>query len=196
MSLETQVMTMLMMFVCGSALGIVMDVYRITARELRLSRMLTPLLDAAFWIAATWAVFRMLIGSNEGELRFYVFLALLIGLWFYYKTASTWVQSLVVKIMDAGKWLVNRLIRVFHLLVIRPIIGLYRLLVIFLGFLAALSIFFYKIVIQCLRLVGKLLLWLLKPFAAPVVRRIRKLLQEQRFWSAWITWIRQRIRRK
>lgn len=196
MSLETQVMTMLMMFVCGSALGIVMDVYRITARELRLSRMLTPLLDAAFWVAATWAVFRMLIRSNEGELRFYVFLALLIGLWFYYKTASTWIQSLVVKIIDAGKWLMHILIQVFHLLVIRPVIGLYRLLVIFLGFLAALSIFFYKIVIQCLRLVGKMLLWLLKPFAAPVARRIRKLLQEQRFWNAWITWIRQRIRRK
>ncbi|GIQ67290.1 hypothetical protein XYCOK13_01140 [Xylanibacillus composti] len=187
---------MLAMFVCGSALGIVVDVYRTTARELHMPRLFTPLIDAVFWVAATWAVFRTLLASNEGELRFYVFLALVIGLWFYFKTASSWIQSLVVKVIDTGKRLLRLLIRLFRLLVIRPVIGLYRLLMIFLGFLAALSIFFYKIVIQCLRPVGKLLLWLLKPLVTPIARHFRKPADRQRFWNAWIAWIRQRFRRK
>lgn len=196
MSLETQVMTMLTMFVCGSALGIVMDMYRITARELHLSRFFTPWIDAVFWIAATWVVFRALLASNEGELRFYVFLALVIGVWFYFKTASSWVQSLVVKAIAAGKWFIRLLVRLFHLLIVRPFLGMYRLLIIFLGFLAALSIFFYKIVIQCLRPVGKLSYWLLKLLVSPIARRFRKPASQQRFWNAWIAWIRQRIHRK
>jgi spore cortex biosynthesis protein YabQ len=132
---------MALMIGCGLGLGIFFDIYRVISSKLDLKSWVIAILDLIYGLVAAVAVFRVLYYSNYGQLRFFIFLALLLGIYLYYRLFSSIIIRIVIKAIELLKWAWNRFI-------VRPIQLFYTILHIFFGFFKALTIFFYKLMLQ------------------------------------------------
>lgn len=173
MSLQVQFITMGYMFGSGLILGVLYDVYRVVSMRIRLPRWMIPLIDFAYWIAATVIVFYLLYYSNLGQVRVFIFLAVFSGISFYFALLSTTICKLLQGIVNILVWLYRLIVRIVTVLVVRPAAFLYRILVILFGFFIAIIVFIGKIVLQLLyplrwlgRILklGKLISWLKRYF--------------------------------
>jgi spore cortex biosynthesis protein YabQ len=172
-TLNVQFLTLWMMFVSGLGLGVLFDLFRVLAGQLRIPKWTLPLTDLVYWIVATILVFRVLYLTNQGQVRLFVFIGLVIGILLYFTSFSPWIVKLILLIIKTIKALIRFIKKSIELLIIRPAIVLYRFFILFLGFLAALAIFLYKIVLQLLYPFWKLLLWLLRPVLRPLAKRLK-----------------------
>jgi spore cortex biosynthesis protein YabQ len=158
MSLSNQFLTLGMMVCSGMGLGIFFDIYRVMTEKLHLKRWLIAFLDILYGLASAVAVFRVLYYSNQGQLRLFIFIGLLLGIYFYYKWFSWMIIWLIVKIVQFFHWCWN-------VFIVRPALLIYKFLLIVIGFLKALTIFFYKLMLQLtypLRFLTKGLIKLIK----------------------------------
>jgi spore cortex biosynthesis protein YabQ len=172
-SLDVQFLTLAMMVVSGIGMGVAFDGYRVVSNELRIGRLWIPVLDLLYWAAATLIVFRVLIASNEGDVRMFVFIGLFIGISFYFWLLSNPVIRIVQWLVEAVRWLIGAAIRTFQVLIVKPILAIIRLARVFLGFAVVFSMFLIRIVIQLLRPFWLLLSWMLRPLARPVWARMK-----------------------
>ena len=156
------------MMLSGIGMGIVFDGYRVVSDELRISRWWIPVFDLLYWIAATIAVFQVLSASNEGEVRAYIFLGLLLGIGFYYWLFSRIVVAVVHGIIRAIRAIIQFVIRMFVIFIIRPLQLLYKLSKLIFAFLLAFTIFLIKVVIQLFRPLWLLVKWILSPLIRPI----------------------------
>lgn len=161
-----------MMLLSGVCMGVAFDSYRVVSNRLQIGRIWIPILDLLYWLAATLLIFRVLLTKNDGEVRIYVFLGLLIGIGFYFWLFSSTVISFVVWLIETINSVFRFLIRCFQLLVIKPLLLLYKLVRVLLGFSVALALFTVKLIGQLLRPFWLLLCWLLRPAIRPLWRRI------------------------
>ncbi|MDQ6420738.1 spore cortex biosynthesis protein YabQ [Paenibacillus sp. LHD-117] len=199
MTLSVQWMTMAVMLLSGLGMGAVFDGYRVVSNELKFPKWWLPALDILYWIASAVAVFRMLYASNNGEVRAYVFLGLAVGVILHYWLFSKVVIAIVRWLIRAVKACFNFIIRLIDILVVRPILLLYKLVKVILGFGSALTIFLLKIMVQLVRPIWLLLIWMLKPIWRPIGRWLKpywdKLRPGERFgklaaavagrWKSW-----------
>lgn len=79
MSLTVQLQTMLAMVAMGGWLGIAIDTYSRLIRGRKWNKLITVINDSLFWILQALFIFFILLQINEGEMRFYILLALLCG---------------------------------------------------------------------------------------------------------------------
>lgn len=172
MSLEVQFFTLAMMIGSGIGMGAAFDGYRVVSNELRIGRLWIPVLDLLYWMTATLAVFRVLTASNEGEVRFYVFIGLFIGISFYFWLLSGTCIKFFRWSIGAARAAYRFAIRTGELLIVKPLLGLYRFLRIFLSFVLVTAMFLLRIVLQLLRPFWQLLVWMLRPIVKPVWQRI------------------------
>ncbi|AVG14190.1 spore cortex biosynthesis protein YabQ [Paenibacillus larvae] len=178
--------TMLLMFTAGLALGAMFDVFRILFERFRLPKWAMPIVDIVYWIVATILVFRLLLGSNEGQVRMFVFIGLCLGVLLYYPLFSKWTIRTVYFLIRTVHGLVRFLNKTIHILVIKPVKGLYRLVIIILGFLMAIAIFLYKIMIQLFYPFWKVLLWL----TGPIWRRLKLPSWISSLWKNILHWFK------
>ena len=153
MSLHVQFLTLSLMAGSGIVLGIGFDTIEVLTRVFKLRRVTTAVMDIAYWIIATLFVFQVLVYANDGQFRLFIFLGLIAGVVIYFYVCSHTVRALV-------DWLLRLFIRLFkwtnrviHVLIINPLLYVYRLLRIGAGFLRAVSIFLGRIVLQWFRYV-------------------------------------------
>lgn len=170
MSLGVQFYTVGMMVLSGHAIGFIYDLFNVLFRKLKLPRWTMPIMDLLYWIVATLLVFGVLIHSNEGQVRIFVFTSMGVGVCLYFLLFSKTIVKVIHFLIKVVITLYQTLVKIFHYTVIMPIKGLYRLTLIILGFLVTLTIFLYKIVLQLLYPVWKLLLWFIKPLLKQVGR--------------------------
>jgi len=160
MTLATQAFTLAVMLACGFAMGVVFDGYRVLTWQVPFLRKVVPVLDLLYWAGVTVFVFRALNGSNEGQLRSFVFLGLAAGALLYYVLLSKPTIWLIRKLIDGFRWMIRLLCKLFRILVIKPVLLLYKLLLAILGIAASVSIFLLKVVLQLLyplRVLGRFL---------------------------------------
>lgn len=166
-------------------MGVVFDGYRVVSNELRLPRWWLPVLDMMYWMAAALIVFRVLYASNNGEVRAYVFLGLLIGVLSYYWLFSKSVIAIVKWTIGAIKTLVRFIFKCIEFVIVKPILLLYKLVKVILGFGTAFTIFLLKIVIQLIRPFWLLLRWLSRPLVRPLWRWVSPYVQRWRVKERW-----------
>lgn len=160
------------MMLSGVALGMLYDAYRVVSGEFRFPRWTIPPLDILYWAVGTIAVFRVLYLSNGGEVRLYVFLALMIGVSGYFAFFSGLITAIVRFAVAAVKQGVRWMLRLGDMLLIRPIVALYRLIVAILGFFAFLSTFLFKFMLQLLYPLWKFATWAGRALGAKLSRWI------------------------
>ncbi|MDQ1910937.1 spore cortex biosynthesis protein YabQ [Paenibacillus sp. GD4] len=163
MTLDVQFLTLGSMFSGGLVLGTLYDLYRVLAGQLKVPLWLKAPLDLLYWMIGTVVVFYLLYESNQGEVRPFVFLAIGIGICFYFGLLSRIIIRIFLWLIRAVISTYRFILRMIDLLIVTPIVWLYRVFVIFLGFLSAMAIFLYKVVLQLLYPAWKLLLWLVRP---------------------------------
>ncbi|TFE24119.1 spore cortex biosynthesis protein YabQ [Cohnella luojiensis] len=128
MSAASQGMTIASMMLCGLAMGLVFDVYRVSSHRFHVARWILPALDVVYWAAATLGVFSILLSINQGEVRMYVFLGLGIGVTGYFGVLSGWVIKIAGKLIDIFQSLFHFLWKLFNTLVLIPFLWIVRIL--------------------------------------------------------------------
>jgi spore cortex biosynthesis protein YabQ len=93
-SIEQQLVVFLLLIVLGFISGLLFDLLRGCGKGFEFSKSIIFLTDLVFCILFTLVVSRVLYRLNWGELRFYVFLALLLGIIFYYGLCSRFVYHI------------------------------------------------------------------------------------------------------
>ncbi|PTL22270.1 spore cortex biosynthesis protein YabQ [Shouchella clausii] len=122
MALTVQFYTMVAMAAMGICLGAAVDTYGRFLPRQRTFRIHIALLDIAFWIVQALLVFYILFKTNQGDIRIYVFLALLCGYAAYqalFKGVYNWLVNLVITIVQAVLRFVWGLLKAFIVMPIK-----------------------------------------------------------------------------
>jgi spore cortex biosynthesis protein YabQ len=172
MSLSVQFYTMLAMFGMGSWVGAALDTYgRLLKRPARASWFVF-LNDVAFWVVQGLIIFYILLVVNEGELRFYVFLALLCGFAAYQSLFQSFYKCLLERLISIALSTYKLFARIVTVLIINPIRYIIQLLLVFLlglwKLLLVIAIFIFKVITTPFKWIG-LLLWKLAPKKAKII---------------------------
>jgi spore cortex biosynthesis protein YabQ len=181
-----QWMTIASMMMCGLAMGTVFDVYRVASHRFHVARWLLPALDVVYWAAATLGVFSILLGSNEGEVRMYVFLGLGIGVTGYFGLFSHWVVKLSGKLIDIVKALFRSLWKMINILLLIPFLWVVRLLAKLLDILfvitAAILLWLGKLLLKPILVLGRWAWTRLLPVRRRFQPIVRTYIRVKEYW--------------
>lgn len=83
--LFNQICAFLLTLLTGILLGIIIHFYQLTVRKSRLRKFFLVVMDFSLWILLIALIFFGLVLINLGELRVYVFVALISGVLIYYR---------------------------------------------------------------------------------------------------------------
>ncbi len=90
-----QLETFLCLALTGIALSFLFDCYRLLRGTTSPRGMITAVTDLLFWLIATIVVFAVLLKSNWGEMRLYVFISLIGGVLVYYQLLSRRAMKII-----------------------------------------------------------------------------------------------------
>jgi len=128
MTLHAQLITMGSMIVSGFYLGIALETFRRFSMWWRNSIFFTYMFEICFWLSQTFILFYVLFKVNYGELRFYVFLAILLGFSMYvvlFKKVYIYLLELLIHIVST---IIKGVIFLLHVCIVRPLYWLFRVL--------------------------------------------------------------------
>jgi spore cortex biosynthesis protein YabQ len=152
MSLTTQLATMLAMIGMGGWLGIALDTYNRFLQRQDRAHWIVFINDILFWIVQSLIIFYVLLFVNQGELRFYIFLAILCG----YAAYQSLFRTIYLKVLEWLIWFATKLYQFFvqlcRYLIIRPIQFLFQMLLALMLLMWKLLLAFLRILYQCARL--------------------------------------------
>jgi spore cortex biosynthesis protein YabQ len=169
MSLTTQLETMLAMIGMGSWVGAALDTYGRFLQRSKRARLVVFVNDILFWFLQGLIIFYVLLLMNEGELRLYIFLAILCG----YAAYQSLFRSTYLKLLELTIRFFTALYRFFvrtcYYVIIQPIRWLFHLLLLTLLFIWKMIVFIFKALYRCIfllltpiRLLGKWF-WMIVP---------------------------------
>lgn len=159
----TQWLTLIWMLISGMAMGAAFDSYRVLSVRFHFARWSIHMLDLLYWVASALFIFRVLYASNRGELRFYVFLGLFLGVWLYFWALSVTTQRFVVMLLEVLRRLTLICTNILRILVVNPLLALYRLVRQLILWIWALIVFIGRVLLYILMPLWKLFMWLLRP---------------------------------
>ena len=96
---QNQAYLFLVFSLTGVVIGILFDFFRILRRSIKTSNIVTYIQDILFWILTGIIVLYNIWYFNNGELRIFVFLGLIIGILIYMTTLSNIVVKIFTKIL-------------------------------------------------------------------------------------------------
>ena len=120
--MNEQLYTFLLLAAVGAGLGFLFDCYRVTRNFLRLRWAATAISDFLYWLLAAIVVFLALLEGNWGEIRFYVFLALLSGAGVYFQFVSVYAAALVRKVLKSIGKLLNLVKLIVNFTLVKPVV--------------------------------------------------------------------------
>ena len=132
MSLTTQFYTMLAMAGMGGWIGVALDTYgRFLKRPIR-ARWVVFINDFMFWVVQGLILFYLLLLVNEGELRVYIFLAVLCGYATYQSLLKGLYLNILERLIQTSLSIYRFLLTVGRVMLVRPIVSLVQLLIVIL----------------------------------------------------------------
>jgi spore cortex biosynthesis protein YabQ len=157
MSLTTQLATMLAMIGMGGWLGVALDTYNRFLQRQDRSHWIVFINDILFWIVQSLIIFYVLLLVNQGELRFYIFLAILCG----YAAYQSLFRTIYLKVLEWLIWFVTRLYQFFiqlcRYVIIRPIQLLLQILLALILFIGKLLLSLFRLSLRILYQLARLL---------------------------------------
>ena len=96
---QNQAYLFLVFSLTGVAIGLLFDFFRILRRSIKTSNLVTYIQDILFWILTGIIVLYSIWYFNNGELRIFVFLGLIIGLLIYMTTLSSIIVKIFTKLL-------------------------------------------------------------------------------------------------
>ena len=94
-----QLLNLFTFTITGIVIGILFDIFRITRRSFNTSDFVTYIEDILFWILTGFILLFTIFTFNNGEIRLYIFVSLLLGLILYILTLSKYFIKINVTIL-------------------------------------------------------------------------------------------------
>lgn len=129
MTLSTQFLTMLSMIGMGSLFGAMFDTYQRFLNRPNRKSWIVFFNDLLFWVIQALIIFYILFLVNNGELRFYIFVALLCGFAAYQSLFKGMYLKLLEVIINTVIAIYRFMKRTFQLLIYKPVLGLIQLVI-------------------------------------------------------------------
>ena len=113
---EQQLMVFLYFYAAGLITGLVFDFFKAFAKVFNFSKRIVFFLDLILCLLASFIVYYVLFLLNYGEVRLFVFLALLSGLLFYYLIISGFIYRNLLVIFRALRSIIYKILKLFNIL--------------------------------------------------------------------------------
>lgn len=91
----------------GILIGLLFDFFRILRRVIKTSDIITYIEDILFWILTGFIILYSIFVFNNGQLRFYMFLGIVLGAFTYMLFISSYVIKINVKVISFLSKIVN-----------------------------------------------------------------------------------------
>lgn len=101
----------------GILIGIVFDIFRILRKSFKTTDFITYIEDTLFWIASGIITIYFLFVFNNGEIRFYIFIGIFLGVALYILSISKYFIKINVKLIA----LLKNLLEKFLCVILYPI---------------------------------------------------------------------------
>lgn len=113
--INTQIYYFLFTTVAGAIIGIMFDIYRIIRGFNNPNKLITAFSDLLFWILSSIVLIIFFFITNNGELRYYTFVGIIIGLFLYFELISKFIlETLRVIVYYAMKFFRTIMILIFY----------------------------------------------------------------------------------
>ncbi|MEL3973737.1 spore cortex biosynthesis protein YabQ [Rossellomorea oryzaecorticis] len=165
MTLTTQFYTMLSMIGMGALFGASLDTYNRFLNRSQRKRWLVFINDLLFWVFQALSIFYTLFSVNFGELRFYIFIALLCGFAGYQALLKQRYLHLLEKLILFFISLYNFFVSMVKKLLYSPIKWLVVLLI---TLVLSIARGLLKAVTFLLKVVYSIITWTIKLVLSPV----------------------------
>lgn len=116
LSLQGQAQLFLMTVILGGILGLVYDCLRIFRHIVAHKRLWVQIEDGLFWMMAIFFVFVVMLGANNGEIRFFTIFGMFGGMGLYFLTLS----HLVIAISDRVIYIMQRILGLLFTIILTP----------------------------------------------------------------------------
>lgn len=84
----TQGQIFILFFVAGICIGLIYDIFRVLRKNFHTSDLITQIEDIIFLVFSGFLVLYSILKFNNGEVRFYLFMAIFLGILLYFLTIS------------------------------------------------------------------------------------------------------------
>ena len=100
----------------GILIGLLFDFFRILRRIIKTNDIVTYIEDILFWILTGFIILYSIFVFNDGQLRLYMFLGIILGAFTYMIFISSYVIKINIKIINFLRKVVNIMIAPFKFL--------------------------------------------------------------------------------
>lgn len=152
---------MLAMIAMGSIFGASLDTYSRFLKRGTRKRWIVFINDVMFWLLQGLAIFYILFLVNYGEIRFYIFIALVCGFAAYQALMKNFYLKLLEAIINAIIAVCQFLVRLFIILIYTPLKWIVLAAI-------TISLTLGKVLLTLVQMILKMLLWVLKIIFYPV----------------------------
>lgn len=128
MTLYTQWVTMSVMFTSGCMLGILLDLVHVFRDRFQFRKWLQPIIDLVYWLLSAILVFGLLWWSNWGELRFYIFVAICLGFFVYFKYLSERARKILWHMIRLFEWIIRGVLDLIDVIFWKPFKKIFMML--------------------------------------------------------------------
>jgi spore cortex biosynthesis protein YabQ len=111
-TIAMQLYSLLIFTISGIAIGVFFDIFRILRRSFKTSDIITYIEDILFWICSGSLFVYVLFKYNNGEIRNYVVIGLLLGIFFYFTTVSKYFIKISVTIVIFIKTIIIKILKI------------------------------------------------------------------------------------
>lgn len=161
MTLQVQFITITYMIFGGIYLGIALETFRRFSPMWKHHKFLVYCFEICFWLMQTVILFYILYRANNGELRFYVFIACLLGFSMYKAIFASSYQKLLEYIIQFNIKFYRFCKRVIEVMIISPIKWVFSLLLKLASFILMLVFNIIKVLLLPFQWIGKFIYFLL-----------------------------------
>ena len=113
---EQQLLVFLYFNAAGLMTGLVFDFFKAFAKVFSFSKKMVFFLDLILCLLASFIVYYILFLLNYGEVRLFVFLALLFGMLFYYLVISGFMYRNLLVIFKALRSIIFKILKLLNIL--------------------------------------------------------------------------------
>ena len=102
----------LIFIINGIIIGLLFDFFRILRKSFKTKDIITYIQDVLFWILTGFIILYSTFTFNNGEIRIFMFIAILIGIVFYMTLISTYIIKINVKFINLIKNILQKTLNI------------------------------------------------------------------------------------
>lgn len=93
--------------ILGLIISFIFDIFRILRKKFKTNNFITYIEDILFWLISGFLIITAIFKFNDGELRAYLFIGILLGMVIYIMLFTKLVNSILLKILTPVKILLD-----------------------------------------------------------------------------------------